>query len=57
MKQMKKSWKVYVETENRKKSPQHKRNWQNFFGVVLRNVGKVAIIDGDTKELVSIVET
>jgi nitrite reductase (NO-forming)/hydroxylamine reductase len=57
MEQMKKSWKVYVEPEKRPKSPQHKRNWQNFFGVVLRDVGKVAIIDGDTKELVSIVET
>ena len=57
MEQMKKSWKVYVEEKDRPKSPQHKRNWQNFFGVVLRDVGKVAIIDGDTKELVSIIET
>jgi nitrite reductase (NO-forming)/hydroxylamine reductase len=57
MEQMKKSWKVYVEPEKRPKSPRHKRNWQNFFGVVLRDIGKVAIIDGNTKELVSIVET
>jgi len=51
MKQMKKSWKVYVETENRKKSPQHKRNWQNFFGFVLRDVGKVAIMTEIQKSL------
>ena len=24
-------------------------NWQNYFGVVLRDMGQVAIIDGDTK--------
>jgi len=52
---MKKSWKVIVPPEKRPKKPETKRNWQNYFGVVLRDVGKVAIIDGDTKELVSIV--
>ena len=56
MSQMLKSWKVYVPPEKRPKRPKHKRNWKNFFGVVLRDVGKVAIIDGDKKELVSIID-
>ncbi len=54
---MKKWWKVYVPPEARPKKPQHSLNWKNFMGVILRDVGKVAIIDGDTKKLVSIVDT
>jgi len=54
---MLKTWKVYVPPEERPKKPEHNRNWKNFMGVILRDVGKVAIIDGDTKELVNIVDT
>ncbi len=54
---MKKHWKVYVPPEKRPKKPEHNRNWQNFMAVILRDAGKVAIIDGDTKELVNIVDT
>ncbi len=32
----------------------HKRNWENFFAVILRDAGKIGIIDGDTKEIVSV---
>jgi len=49
---MKKSWEVHVPVASRPKEPAHKRNWQNFFGVVERDAGKVVIIDGDTKEIV-----
>ena len=52
---MKKSWKVIVPVNKRPKKPETKRNWKNYFGVVLRDIGKVAIIDGDKKEVVSIV--
>ncbi|MCY0866825.1 MAG: c-type cytochrome [Aquificaceae bacterium] len=55
--EMKKYWKVYAPPEKRPKKPEHNRNWQNFMAVILRDVGKVAIIDGDTKELVNIVDT
>lgn len=55
--EMKKYWKVYVPPEKRPKKPEHNRNWQNFMAVILRDVEKVAIIDGDTKELVNIVDT
>jgi nitrite reductase (NO-forming)/hydroxylamine reductase len=51
------SWKLIVKPEDRPASPQHDRNIDNFFSVTLRDAGKVAIIDGDTKEVVSIVET
>ena len=54
---IKKTWKVLVPVEARPKSPVTKRNWQNFFGVILRDVGKVAIVDGDSKELVKILPT
>ncbi|BCD61072.1 MULTISPECIES: nitrite reductase [unclassified Nitratiruptor] len=55
MADMKKTWKVLVPPEKRPTKPETKRNWENYFGIVLRDVGKVAIVDGDTKELVSIV--
>ncbi|MDH5397451.1 MAG: nitrite reductase [Cyclobacteriaceae bacterium] len=54
---MKASWKVLVPVEDRPTKPEHDRNWQNFFGVILRDAGQVAIIDGDTKEMISIAET
>lgn len=54
---MKESWKVLVPVKDRPIKPMHKRNWQNFFGVVLRDAGKVVIIDGDTKETVGVVNT
>ena len=54
---MKASWKVLVPPNKRPKKPQHKRNIDNFFSVTLRDSGQVAIIDGDTKEIVSILKT
>ena len=57
MADMKDSWKVMVAPKDRPTSPQHDRNIENFFSVTLRDAGKVAIIDGDTKEIVSTVPT
>lgn len=57
MEQMKGSWKVHTEVSKRPKKPETKRNWKNYMGVVMRDVGQVAIIDGDTKELVNIVKS
>ena len=54
---MKKTHKVHVPVAQRPKKPEHKRNIDNFFGTILRDVGKGAIIDGDTKELVGVVDT
>lgn len=57
MEMMKDSWKVYTPVNKRVSKPRHGRNWKNFMGVILRDVGKVAIIDGDKKELINIVDT
>jgi len=57
MKEMRETWKVHVPVEQRPTQPMHQRNIQNFFSVTLRDAGKVAIIDGDTKEIVSILPT
>ncbi|MEE8494890.1 MAG: cytochrome D1 domain-containing protein, partial [Xanthomonadales bacterium] len=51
------SWKVMVAPADRPTKPQHDRDTENFFTVTLRDAGQVAIIDGDTKEIVSIVPT
>ncbi|VAW13910.1 Nitrite reductase [hydrothermal vent metagenome] len=55
--QMKERWKVYIEPKDYPKKPAHGRNWENFFLVILRDAGKVGIIDGDTKEVVAKVDT
>jgi nitrite reductase (NO-forming)/hydroxylamine reductase len=55
--QMKESWKLIVPPSKRPAKPEHNRDWQNFFSLTLRDAGQVAIIDGTTKEIVSIVET
>ncbi len=44
------SWQLLVPVAGRPTSPQTTRDWQNYFGVVLRDAGKVAIFDGDTHE-------
>jgi len=57
MPEMKASWNVMVAPEDRPSKPQHDRNIQNFFSVTLRDSGEVAIIDGDTKEIVTRLKT
>ncbi len=50
------SWELIVPVASRPTAPQHTRDWENFFGVVLRDAGKIAIFDGDTHEEVSRVD-
>ena len=57
MPEMMASWKVMVAPEDRPTSPQHDRNIDNFFAVTLRDAGQIAMIDGDTKEIVAILPT
>ncbi|MFQ6005357.1 MAG: cytochrome D1 domain-containing protein [Woeseia sp.] len=57
MAQMKESWNVFVAPEDRPTRPRHDRDIGNFFSVTLRDAGQVAIIDGTTKEIVSILPT
>ena len=57
MAEMRESWNVLVVPEDRPTEPQHDRNIENYFSVTLRDSGQVAIIDGDTKEIVAILPT
>ncbi len=57
LEQMKATWKVFVKPEDRPTKPQTTRNWDNYFSVTLRDAGQVAIIDGDTYEVVAKVDT
>ncbi len=57
LKAMKATHKLYVPVADRPSKPQHKRDIENYFGTILRDVGQGAIIDGDTKKLINILET
>ncbi|MFA7083276.1 MAG: cytochrome D1 domain-containing protein [Arcobacteraceae bacterium] len=54
MADMKKSHTVFIPVKDRPKKPEAK-NWKDYFSVILRDVGQIAIIDGVTKEVVSVV--
>ncbi len=49
--------KVFVDPKDYPTKPMHNRNWENFFLVILRDAGKVGVIDGDTKEVVAKIDT
>ena len=57
MAEIKNSWKLIIPVADRPSKPQHKRNIDNYFGVIMRDAGKVAIIDGDTKEKIAVLKT
>ena len=57
MKEMKDTWKVFVPVSERPTQKMHQRNTDNFFAVTLRDAGEVALIDGDTKEIVNTLKT
>lgn len=57
MPEMLASWEIRIPVEDRPTEPQHSRNIDNFFAVTLRDSGEIAIIDGDTKEIVEIIKT
>jgi len=51
------TWNLLVPVADRPTQPETDRDWQNFIGVILRDAGQVAILDGGDKELLAIVET
>jgi nitrite reductase (NO-forming)/hydroxylamine reductase len=57
MKEMKAAWKVLVPPAQRPKQKMNKVNLENLFSVTLRDSGEVALIDGDSKQIVNIVKT
>ena len=54
---MKERHKVYVEPKDYPTKPLHGLNWKNFFVVIERDAGKVAIIDGDTHKIITHINT
>jgi nitrite reductase (NO-forming)/hydroxylamine reductase len=57
MKEMKDSWKVLVPVEKRPTKQMNKYNLDNVFAVTLRDSGEVALIDGDSKQIINIIKT
>ena len=57
MKEMKATWKVIVPEKDRPKKKMNNYNIDNIFSVTLRDAGQIAIIDGDTKNIINVVKT
>ncbi len=57
MKEMKASWKVIVPPNKRPKKQLNKYNLKNLFSVTLRDAGQVALIDGDSKKIIDVIDT
>ncbi|WP_317622948.1 nitrite reductase [Thiohalobacter sp.] len=54
---MKATWKVLVPPEKRPKKQMNNLNLKNLFSVTLRDAGQVALIDGDSKKIVTTIDT
>ena len=57
MSAMQESWNLIVPPEERPTRQMNDLNLGNLFSVTLRDDGKIALIDGDTKEIVKTIET
>lgn len=57
LKEMKDSWKVLVAPEKRPAKKMNRLNLENLFSVTLRDAGEIALIDGDSKKIVSVIKT
>jgi nitrite reductase (NO-forming) / hydroxylamine reductase len=57
MSQMKATWKVIVPPDQRPTKKMNGYNIDNIFSTTLRDTGEVALIDGDTKQIINIVKT
>lgn len=57
LQQMKDTWQLITPVDQRPTKPETTRNTDNYFIVTLRDAGQVAIIDGDTYEIVSTVDS
>jgi len=57
MKEMKATWKLLIPPADRPKKKMNTLNLDNLFSVTLRDAGQIALIDGDSKKIVSIIDT
>lgn len=55
--EIKGTWKVLIAPSQRPKQKMNKFNIENIFSTTLRDTGEVALIDGDTKQIINIVKT
>jgi nitrite reductase (NO-forming)/hydroxylamine reductase len=54
---MKDTWEVIVPPEDRPTKQMNDLDLENIFSVTLRDAGQIALIDGDSKEIVKIIDT
>jgi nitrite reductase (NO-forming)/hydroxylamine reductase len=57
MKEMEENWKVLIPVDKRPTKKENSLNLDNLFSVTLRDSGEIALIDGDSKKIVSILKT
>lgn len=57
MADMKSTWKILIDPKDRPKKKENDFNISNIFSTTLRDTGEVALIDGDTKQIINIVKT
>ncbi|RDD72862.1 nitrite reductase [Paracoccus versutus] len=57
MKEMRESWKVHVAPEDRPTQQENDWDLENLFSVTLRDAGQIALIDGATYEIKSVLDT
>jgi nitrite reductase (NO-forming) / hydroxylamine reductase len=57
LKDMRDSWKLLVPVKDRPTKQMNKINLNNVFATTLRDTGKLALIDGDTKQIWTILDT
>jgi len=57
LEEMKETWTVFVKPEDRPTKQMNDLDLENLFSVTLRDDGKIALVDGNTKEIVKTIET
>ncbi len=57
LEQMRTHTKQFVALKDYPTKPQHNLNWNNFFIIIERDAGTVAVIDGDTKKIITHIDT
>jgi len=57
MADMKSTWKVAVQPKDRPTKKMNNYNIGNIFSTTLRDTGEIALIDGDTKQIINIIKT
>lgn len=57
MKEMEATWKVMVPADKRPTKKMNNYNIENIVSVTLRDSGQIALIDGDTKQIINVIPT